>query len=128
MDHKGKGIVIDEKETINYNEPMGENPIDSGSNNKKKDKKKKRRIKKIVYYDSGAYSPSPKEDDDDSSSQKKTVNQNYSFDYSCILYNSNAHLLSIFHGKPLTLMGKIIFYGSIKCVVMYFIFILAFGK
>jgi hypothetical protein len=28
------------------------------------------------------------------------VNQNYSFDYSCIPYNSNAHLLSISLGKP----------------------------
>jgi hypothetical protein len=32
--------------------------------------------------------------------QKKTVNQNYSFDYSLIPYNSNAHLLSIPLGKP----------------------------
>jgi hypothetical protein len=28
------------------------------------------------------------------------VNQNYSFDYSRIPYNSNAHLLSIPLGKP----------------------------
>jgi hypothetical protein len=39
-------------------------------------------------------------DDDDSSLKKKTVNQNYSFDYSRIPYNSNAHLLSIPLGKP----------------------------
>ena len=40
------------------------------------------------------------DDDDDSSSKKKTVNQNYSLDYSRIPYNSNAHLLSIPLGKP----------------------------
>jgi hypothetical protein len=32
--------------------------------------------------------------------RKKTVNQNYSFDYSRIPLNSNAHLLSIPLGKP----------------------------
>jgi hypothetical protein len=32
--------------------------------------------------------------------KRKTVNQNYSFDYSRIPYNSNAHLLSIPLGKP----------------------------
>jgi hypothetical protein len=87
MDPKGKGIMIDEKkEIINDNEPMGEKPIDSGSNNKKKDEKKKRRIKKIVYYANDASSSSPKEDDD-FSSKKNTVKQNYSktsFDYPCI--------------------------------------------
>jgi hypothetical protein len=36
----------------------------------------------------------------DSSSKKKTVNQNYYFDYSRIPYNSNAPLLSIPLGKP----------------------------
>jgi hypothetical protein len=57
------------------------------------------------------------------------INKNYSFDYSCIPYNSNTHLLSIPLGKnPLTLMDKIIYFGVIKCVVIYSLFILAFGK
>jgi hypothetical protein len=101
MDPKGKGIVIDdkEKETINNNESKGDKLINSSSNNKKKEGKKKRHIKKIVCYDSDASSSTPK-DDDDSSSKRKTVNQNYSFDYSCIPYNSNAHLLTIPLGKP----------------------------
>jgi hypothetical protein len=67
----------------------------------KKDGKKRRRIKNIIYYNSDASSSSPRDDDDeDSSSKKKMVNQNYSFDYSRIPYNSNAHLLSILLGKP----------------------------
>jgi hypothetical protein len=100
MDPKGKGIVINEKETINNYKRKGEKPINLGSNNKKS-RKEKRCIKKIVYYDSDAFSSSAKEDDkNDSSSKKKTVNQNYYFDYSRILYNSNAHLLSIPLGKP----------------------------
>jgi hypothetical protein len=101
MDPKGKGNVINEKEkeTINNNDPKGENPINSDLNNKKDGKKWC--IKKIVYYESDTSSSSPMEDDDDSSSKKKTFKQNYSFDYSHILYNSNAHLLSIPLGKPL---------------------------
>jgi hypothetical protein len=85
-----------QKESI-FNEPRDDKPTDSGSSHKKKDGKKKRRIKKIIYYDSDASSSSPRDDDDDddSSSKKNTVNQNVSFDYSCIPYNSNAHLLSI---------------------------------
>jgi hypothetical protein len=90
-----------EKESI-FNEPRDDKPTDSGSSHKKKDGKKKRRIKKIIYYDSDASSSSsPRDDDDDdSSSKKKMVNQNYSFDYSRIPYNSNAHLLYIPLGKP----------------------------
>jgi hypothetical protein len=99
MDHKGKMIVINNKKTLNIDEPKGDKPTDSGSNNKRKDRKKKRCINKIIYYDSDASSSSPK-DDDNFSTKKKTVNQNYSFDYSRIPYNSNVHLLSIPLGNP----------------------------
>jgi hypothetical protein len=47
MDPNGKGIVINDKETLNIDEPKGDKPIDSGSNNKTKDGKK-RPIKKII--------------------------------------------------------------------------------
>jgi hypothetical protein len=98
MDHKGKGMVVSDKEKESlFNEPRDDKPTDSGSSHKKRDRKKKSRIKKIIYYDSDA-SSSPR--DDDSSSKKKTVNQNYSFDYFRMPYNSNAHLLSIPLGKP----------------------------
>jgi hypothetical protein len=100
MDPKGKGMVIDDKEESLFNEPRDDKPTDSGSSQKKRDGKKKRRIKKIIYYDSDASSSSSRDDDEDSSSKRKTVNQNYSFDYSRIPYNLNAHLLSIPLGKP----------------------------
>jgi hypothetical protein len=109
MDPKGKGMVINDKEneTLYVNEPKDDKPIDSGSSHKKRDGKKKRRIKKIIYYDSDASSSSPRDDDDeDSSSKKKMVNQNYSFDYSHIPYNSNAHLLSTPLGKPPNFDGE----------------------
>jgi hypothetical protein len=103
MDPKGKGMAVNDKEKESlFNEPRDDKPTDSGSSHKKRDGKKKRRIKKIIYYDSDASSSSPRDDNDDdgSLSKKKTVNQNYSFDYSRIPYNSNVHLLSIPLGKP----------------------------
>jgi hypothetical protein len=86
------------------NEPRDDKPTDSGSSHKKKGGKKKRRIKKIVYYDSDESSCSPRDDDYDE--KKKPVNSNFSFDYSRIPFNSNAHLLSIPLGKPLHFDGE----------------------
>jgi hypothetical protein len=98
MDHKGKGMVVNDKEKESiFNEPRDDKPTDSGSSLMKKDRKKKRRIKKIVYYDSDESSSSPRDGDDE---KKKPVNSNYSFDYSRIPFNANAHLLSIPLGKP----------------------------
>jgi hypothetical protein len=99
MDPKGKGMVVNDKtkESI-VNEPRDDKPSDSDSSHKKKGGKKKRRIKKIVYYDSDESSSSPRDDKYDK--KKKLVNLNFSFDYSRIPFNSNAHLLSIQLGKP----------------------------
>jgi hypothetical protein len=91
-----------EKESI-FNEPRDDKPTDFGSSHKKKDGKTKRRIKKIVYYDSDESSSSPRDDNDE---KKKPINSNYSFDYSRIPFNSNAHLLSIPLGKPPHFDGK----------------------
>jgi hypothetical protein len=107
MDPKGKGMVVNDKENESFlNEPRDDKPTDSSSSHKKRDGKKKRRIKKIIYYDSDASSSSPHDDDDDSLSKKKPVNQNCSFDYSRIPYNSKAHLLSIPLGKPPNFDGE----------------------
>jgi hypothetical protein len=101
MDPKGKGMVVNdkEKETI-FNEPRDDKATDSGSSQNKKEGKKKRRIKKIVYYDdSDESSSSQKDNDDNDHEKKKTVNSNFSFDYSRIPQSTNAHLLSSL-GKP----------------------------
>jgi hypothetical protein len=127
MDPKGKGMVVNDKEKESlFNEPRDDKPTDSGSSHKKRDGKKKRRIKKIIYYDSDASSSSPRDDDDDDSSSKKnTVNQNYSFDYSHI----PMHIYFLFLLENLhSLMERITHFGVIKCVVIYFLSILAFGK
>jgi hypothetical protein len=100
MDPKGKGIVINDKEKESFvNEPKDDKPTDLGSSQKKKDEKKKRCIRKIVYYDDSDESSSSQKDDDDDYEKRKTVNSNFSFDYSRIPQNSNAHLLSIPLGK-----------------------------
>jgi hypothetical protein len=127
MDPKGKGMVVNnkEKESI-FNEPRHNKPTDSGSSHKKKDGKKKRRIKKIVYYDSDESSSSQRDDDYDE--KKKTVNSNFSFDYSRIPFNSNAHLLSIPLGKPPHFDGEDYPFWSHKCVVTYSLSIQAFGR
>jgi hypothetical protein len=100
MDPKGKGMVVNdkEKETI-FNELTDDKANDSGSSQKKKEGKMKRQIKKIVYYDDSDESSSSQKDDDDYE-KKKTVNSNFSFDYSRIPQSTNAHLLSIPLGKP----------------------------
>ena len=125
------GIVINnkEREILNVDKPKGDKIADSGSNNKRKDKKKKMRVKKIIYYDSDTSSSSPRDDDDeDPSTKKKTFNQNYSFDYSHIPYNSNAHLLSIPLGKTPHFDGDDYSFWSHKMLVIYFLSILVFGK
>jgi hypothetical protein len=130
MDPKGKGIVINdkEKETLNIDEPKGVKPTDSGSNNKKKEGKKKRRIKKIIYYDSDASSSSLKDDDDDPLQKRKLL---IKFILLIILASHIIRMLIyclVLLASPLTLMGNIIHFGIIKCVVIYFLFILVFGK
>ena len=103
MDPKGKGIVVNDKEKESFiNDPKDDKPTDSGSGHKQKDgkKKKTRHIKEIVYYDDSDESSSSQKDDDNDYEKKKTVNSNFSFDYSRIPHSSNTHLLSIPLGKP----------------------------
>jgi hypothetical protein len=104
MDPKGKGIVINDKEKESFvNEPKDDKPTNSGLGHKRKDgkKKKTRHIKEIVYYDdSDESSSSQKDNDDNDYDKRKTVNSNFSFDYSRIPQSTNAHLLSIPLGKP----------------------------
>ena len=89
-----------DRESI-FNEPKDDKPMDSGSSHKRRDgkTKKTRCIKEIIYYDDSDESTSSQKDDDDYE-KKKTVNSNFSFDYSRIPQSTNAHLLSIPLGKP----------------------------
>jgi hypothetical protein len=101
MDPRGKGMVVNDKEKESFvNEPKDDKSTDSGNKRKDGKKKKTRRIKEIVYYDDSDESSSSQKDDDNNYEKKKTVNSNFSFDYSHIPHSSNAHLLSIPLGKP----------------------------
>ena len=121
MDPKGKGMVVNDKEKESlFNEPRDDKPTDSGLSHKKKDEKKKRCIKKIIYYDIDESSSSPRDDDNE---KRKPVNSNFSFDYSCIPYNSNAHLVNLH-----TLTERTTLFGVTKCVVTYFLSILVFRR
>ena len=78
-------------------------PTDTSSGHRRKEgkKKKTRRIKEIVYYDDSDESSSSQKDNNDNDYDKqKTVNSNFSFDYSRIPHSSNAQLLPIPLGKP----------------------------
>ena len=90
MDPKGKGMVVNDKEKESFvNEPKDDKPTDSGSGHRRKEgkKKKTRRIKEIIYYDDSDESSSSQKDNDDNDYDKqKTVNSNFSFDYSRILF------------------------------------------
>jgi hypothetical protein len=128
MNPKGKGMVVNDKEKESlFNEPRDDKPTDSGSSHKKRDGKKNRCIKKIIYYDSDASSSSPR-DDSDSSLKKKMVNQNYFL----TILACHTIQMRIYYQSPLenlhTLMEKTIHFGAIKCVVIYFLSILVFGK
>jgi hypothetical protein len=127
MDPKGNGMVVNdnEKESI-FNEPRDDKVNDSGSSQKKKDGKKKRRIRKVVYYDSDESSSSQK--DDKYEEKKKTVNSNFSFDYSRIPHNSNAHLLPFHLVNPHTLMERTTDFGVTKCVATCSLFIQLYGR
>jgi hypothetical protein len=102
MDPKGKGMVVNDKEEESFvNDPKEDKPTDLGSSHKRRNgrKKKTRCIKEIVYYDDSDESSSSQKDDDNDYEKKKTINSNFSFDYSRIPHSSNAHLLSIPFGK-----------------------------
>jgi hypothetical protein len=94
MDLRGKGMVVNDKEKESFvKEPKDGKPTDSGSGHKQRDgkKKKTRRIKEIVYYDDSDESSSSQKDDDNVYENKKTVNSNFSFDYSRIPQSTSAH-------------------------------------
>jgi hypothetical protein len=126
MDPKGKGMVVNDKEKESvFNEPRDDKPTDSGSSHKKKDEKKKRHIKKIVYYDSDESSSSQRDDDYDE--KKKTVNSNFSFDYSRIPSNPTLIYFQFHLGNLRTSMERTTDFGVTKCVAICSFFIQVYG-
>jgi hypothetical protein len=129
MDPKGKGMVVNDKEKESFlNEPRDDKPTDLGSSHKKRDGKKKRRIKKIIYYDSDASSSSPTTT---TMTPRQRRNRLIKTIHLIILvFHSILMLICYqFHlGNLHTLMEKTTLSGVIKCVVIYFLSILVFGR
>jgi hypothetical protein len=128
MDPKGKGMVVNDKEKESIlNEPRDDKPTDSGSSLKKRDGKKKRCIKKIIYYDSDASSSSPRDDDSSSSKKRRSIKIILLITLACPIIQ-----MRIYYQFPLeslhTLLERTICFGVIKCVVIYSLSILAYGK
>jgi hypothetical protein len=131
MDPKGKGMVVNDKEKESFvNDPKDDKSTDSGASHKRKDgkKKKTRRIKEIVYYDDSDESSSSQKDDDNDYEKKKTVNSNFSFDYSRIPQSSNTHFFPFPSVNPLTLMERTTDFGVIKCVATCSLSIQVYGR
>jgi hypothetical protein len=126
MDPKGKGMVVNDKEKESiFNEPRDDKPTDSGSSHKKKDGKKKRRIKKIVYYDSDESSSSPRDDDDE---KKKPVNSIFHLIILVFLIIPMLICFLFLLVNLHTLMERTTLFGVTKCVVIYFLSILVYGR
>jgi hypothetical protein len=130
MDPKEKGMVVNDKEKESlFNEPRDDKPTDSGSSHKKRDGKKKRRIKKIIYYNSGASSSSPRATTMTTPRQRKRRSIKIILLIILVFRTIQMHIyfLSLLENLH-TLMERITHFGAIKCVVIYFLSILAFGK
>jgi hypothetical protein len=127
LDPKGKGMVVNDKEKESFNEPRDDKPTDSGSSHKKRDEKKKRRIKKIIYYDSDTFSSSPRDDDDSSSKKRRLIKTILLITLAFPTIQMPIYFLFLLE-NPHTLMERITHFGVIKCVVIYFLSILVYGK
>jgi hypothetical protein len=127
MDPKGKGMVVNDKEKESiFNEPRDDKPTDSGSSHKKKDGKKKRRIKKIVYYDSDESSFLHQE-----TTATRKRNRLIQIIHLIILVFLLISILICFQFLLVnlhTLMERTTLFGVTKCVVIYSLFILVFGR
>jgi hypothetical protein len=129
MDPKGKGMVVNDKEKESlFNEPRDDKPTDSGSSHKKRDGKKKRRIKKSSTTTSmphllhqGMTTTTPR--------QRKRRSIKIILLIIPVFCTIQMHIYFLFLLENLhTLMERITHFGAIKCVVIYFLSILAFGK
>jgi hypothetical protein len=126
MDPKGKGMVVNDKEKESFlNEPRDDKPTDSGSSHKKRDGKKKRRINKIVYYTSMNL-PLHQE-----TTTTRKRNRLIQIIHLIILIFLLIPMLSCFQFLLVnlhTLMERTTLFGVTKCVVIYSLSILVFGR
>jgi hypothetical protein len=127
MDPKGKRMVVNDKEKESvFNEPREDKPTDSGSSQKKRDRKKKRCIKKIIYYTTAM--PRLLHHTTTTPQRRKRLIKTIHliipvFHLIRMLICYQFHLANLH-----TLMEKTTLSGVIKCVAIYFLFILVSGR
>jgi hypothetical protein len=130
MDPKGKGMVVNDKEKESlFNEPRGDKPTDSGSSHKKKDGKKKRRIKRSST--TTAMNPLLHQETTTMTilrQRKRRLIKTIPLIIPAFRTIQMPIYFLFLLENPHTLMERITHFGVIKCVVIYFLSILAFGK
>jgi hypothetical protein len=127
-DSKGKSKVSDKNERVPVDGNLKDDaPVDSGSN--KKDERNKKRIKKIIYHDSDASSSYQRTMTIPFLRKRrsnKTILEHLLITLAFCIIQMCIYFLYLL-ASLLTLMGRPIHGGVIKCVVIYFLFILVFG-
>jgi hypothetical protein len=128
MDPKGKGMVINdkEKETLYADEPKGDKPPDSGSSHKKKDGKKRGALRRSSIMTA---TPPPLHHGTTTTPPRK---RKWLIRIILLIILACCTIQMLIYCPFLlvtpTLMGMITPSGAIKCVAIYFLSILAFGK
>jgi hypothetical protein len=128
MDPKGKGMVVNDKEKESlFNEPRDDKPTDSGSSHKKRDRKKRGASRRsstttaMPHLLHQGTTTTPR--------QRKRRSIKIILLIIPVFRTIRMHIYFIFHLENLhTLMERITHFGAIKCVVIYFLSIPAFGK
>jgi hypothetical protein len=128
MDPKGKGMVVNDKEKESlFNEPRDDKPTDSGSSHKKRDGKKKSASRRSsittamphLLHQGTTTTPH----------QRKRRSIKIILLIISVFHTIQMHIYFLFLLENLhTLMERITHFGAIKCIVIYFLSILVFGK
>jgi hypothetical protein len=130
MDPKGKGMVINdkEKETLYVDERKGDKPTDSSSSHKKREGKKKSALRRSSTT---ATTTPLLHQGMTTMTHLRKGKQLIKTILLIVLASRIIRMLIyyLFHSvNPLSLMEKTIPFGVIKCIAIYFLSILVFGK
>jgi hypothetical protein len=130
MDPKGKGMVVNDKEKESFfNEPRDDKPTDSGSSHKKKDGKKRGASRRssttiamnLLLHQETTTMTTLRQ-------RKRRLIKTIPLIISALRTIQMPIYFLFLLENPHTLMERITHFGVIKCVVIYFLSILAFGK
>ena len=130
MDPKGKRMVVNDKEKESiFNEPRDDKPTDSGSSHKKRDGKKKGASRRS-YTTISMHLPLHQGTTTTTIPRQRERRSIKTIPLIIPAFRTIQMLIYFLFllENPHTLMERITHFGVIKCVVIYFLSILAFGK